>query len=70
MFSGNCISESHSVHLQIPREALAVPQSPGRTAMLAVGVTAVNQKSVGAWLKKGKGWPWSRRKNDCRKPAG
>lgn len=62
--------EPRSFCLQIPSEIPpAVPQSPGRTILPAVGVTAVNQNYFGAWLKKGKGWPWSGRKNDGRKPA-
>lgn len=48
--------EPCSVRLQIPSEVPpAVPQSPGRTILPAVGVTAVNQNYFGAWLKKGKG---------------
>lgn len=58
------------VCLQIPSEVpRAVPQSPGRTILPAVGVTAVNQNYFGAWLKKRKGWPWSGRENDGRKPT-
>lgn len=70
VLGGNCISESRCLSSDFLGSSPSCASYPGKTSLPAVGVTAVSQNYSGA-VREGKDgrWSWSRRKNDCRKPA-